>query len=240
MADTTRKILISKDNLPPVNEDFNSYFLRYRIVSEDQNLTSEWSSIYQIETNKIYDAGGEGSIIYSPETKQLTASWPLESNISEYDVWYKWSAFSPAFLPTNTREISGATLNGTTGQILYTTSTYGGYGPTHTYNVGDIVTIYACGPNEFNLRDYIIEQVPNRTSFIITNKDYIGQSYTFATSGLVYKESWNYAGRINGNSIDFYQKFPSDVNFSVRVYVPHYPISHNNDYLIFAYLDKTT
>jgi hypothetical protein len=241
MADTTRKLSIPSANLPPVNQDFDSYFLRYRIVSEDRNLFSEWSPIYQVSSNKDYAASGDGSIVYSPETKQLTASWPLESNISDYDVWYKWSSFTPAVLPTNTREISAASLNTITGKILYTTNTYGGYGPSHTYNVGDIVTIYACGNNTFNLRDYIIEEVPNRTSFVITNKSYIGIPPTsFTTPGLVYKEAWNYVGRVSGNSVDFYQKFPSDVRFSIRVYIPHYPISHNNDYLTFAYLDKTT
>ncbi|NCU53008.1 MAG: hypothetical protein EBX74_01700 [Candidatus Fonsibacter lacus] len=241
MADTTRRIVVPKERLPSVNSQFNSYFLRYRIVSEDKNLFSEWSSIHEIPTSKIYSANGQGSILYNTETQQITASWPLQNEISEYDVWYKWSAFSPAFLPTNTRTISNAVLNSTTGKITYTTSTYPGYGgPTHTYNVGDIVTVNGCGTSQFNLRDYIIEEVPNRTSFVISNKSYIGQSYAFTTSGYVYQEVWEYAGRIAGNTINFYQKLPADVSFSIRVYTPHYPISHNNNYLIFAYLDKTT
>lgn len=244
MADTTRKIVIPNDQLPAVNADFNSYFLRYRIVSEDRNLTSEWSSIYEVPSNRQYVATGDGSIVYSTETKQISASWPLQSGISEYDVWIRWEApFNPSVILPNPNifAISNAVLNSETGFITYTTDERLGYGPSHSYNVGDIVSIYNCDVSEFNLTDYVIIEVPNRTSFVIKNKSYIGQSYTFTgTAGDVRKENWVYTGRVNGNVVNFYQKFGTDTRFSTRVYIPHYPISHNDDYLIFAYLAKVT
>lgn len=241
MADTARKIVVPKEQLPPVNAEFNAYFLRYRIVSEDKNLSSEWSAIHEVSTDKIYSASGQGNISYSPETQQITASWPLQEGIADYDVWYKWSAISPAVLPTNTRAITAASLNNTTGEILYTTGSYGGSVATHLFNVGDIVTINGCVPTQYNLRDYVVTSVPNRTSFTIKNKAYIGQTIGSITSpGYAYLETWKYEGRIAGNTVNFYQNLPTDVRFSIRVYTPHYPISHNENYLIFAYLDKVT
>jgi hypothetical protein len=243
MADTTRKILVPNDQLPPVNADFNSYFLRYRIVSEDRNLSSEWSAIYEIPSNRQYVATGDGSIIYSTETKQISASWPLEDGISEYDVWYKWKPpYTPQVLVPNPNilAVSNAVLDSQTGLITYTTNTRLGYGPSHPYNVGDIVSIDQCGTSQFNLTDYVIVEVPDRTTFVIKNKNYIGQTYTFTTAGEVRKEFWEYFGRISGNVVNFYQKVGIDTRFSVRVYIPHYPINHDDDYLIFAYLDKVT
>lgn len=319
MTDTSRKLIIPKDKLPSVNSNFNSYFLRYRVVSEDKNLFSEWSPIHEIPTNRIYSSGGSGNVDYSPSTKQITVTWPLQSNIFEYDVWYKWEDITPQFVNYQYRNsISNAILNSLNGQIKYTTSfitkntytinsisadgtfvTYSttsstaplvigdkitianaltaGYNgiftihsittnsikvvnntvgtssaatanlntdDTHSYNVGDIITVKGCTPTGFNVKDFIIEQIPDRKNFIITNRNLINQNITFVKSNPsteeVYKENWVYAGRVNGNTITFYQQFPTQTVFSVRVYVPHYPIIHDSNYLIFAYLDRIT
>lgn len=421
MADTTRKITIPKKNLPAVNQDFNAYFMRYRIVSQDKNLTSEWSAIHEIPKNITYVATDSGNLTYNSQTTQVTATWLLQDDIFEYDIWLKWSRNEPlvilpifdqrSILNAQLLDINPSTGLSTTGRIKYTTTweDFGLYGPTHPYKVGDIVTVKGDGSNAWiSAEDYIVEEVPDNYNFIITNKNYIGSSYTYnprayeiinksltnnvatlttstnhnfvigdvvkilgtdpaeypivtprildgiytitATTpttfsyviktssiiekrlfnntatlktssshnlntgdvvvisgvdatfngtytvssvtssnffsyekissnvpttvvnpvgsvvsnkanilptqlnptamavknsdssfiGKVTEENWIYVGRVSGNSISFYAKeYPLAINFSIRVYVPHYPITHNNDYLIFAYLDRS-
>lgn len=58
--------IIKKATIPfsqfPAKEPNEQYFLRYRIISEDQNLTSAWTPLVQIELDRgpdILDGGEE-------------------------------------------------------------------------------------------------------------------------------------------------------------------------------------
>ena len=47
-----KKSLLLKKDLPPVNS-FNQHVIKYRVVSEDFNRTSAWSSIYYVDSYTI-------------------------------------------------------------------------------------------------------------------------------------------------------------------------------------------
>jgi hypothetical protein len=52
-----KKAVFLSESLPPITSD-TKYFIRYRITSDDNTLKSQWSSIYELEANKIQDFTG--------------------------------------------------------------------------------------------------------------------------------------------------------------------------------------
>lgn len=55
-----KKVRISVDDLPEIDPG-NSYYIRYRIVSDDNNLKSHWSWVYGVVSEQakknILDGG---------------------------------------------------------------------------------------------------------------------------------------------------------------------------------------
>jgi hypothetical protein len=56
-AARVKKVIISKNDLPAVGPN-NDYLVRYRIVSEDKNRSSHWSSIWRIAASPVSPATG--------------------------------------------------------------------------------------------------------------------------------------------------------------------------------------
>lgn len=242
---TSNKIIIPSSALPAVNEKLDSYYVRYRITSEDKNSFSAWSPIMQVPTyaveNEDYSATGQGKLEYIINSKQVTASWPLTQNVSQYDVWFKWTKPISIFsIQPWWKEINGASINGTTGDVTYTTVL------PHGYAIGEIVNIDVGSKTSpvwtyYNLEDEIISLVPTPNTFVIKVPGYIGSTVgPYIGSGYAKQQNWIYKGRIEGNKLDFYQNldtFEDEQLFSIRVYIPHSPLTHNADYLIFARLN---
>jgi hypothetical protein len=97
MAEIIKKAKILKQNLPPVNSINNSYTLRYRIISEDKNRVSAWSSVYSVNPNYTYVSG---KINISSSSGVVRVTWdPVIIKIGEntigqakdYDIHVKWS-----------------------------------------------------------------------------------------------------------------------------------------------------
>lgn len=247
MSSTSNKIVIPSSRFPPVDQNFDAYFLRYRIVSEDKNSFSAWSPISEVPTyavaNNKYSATGDGKLSYIYNSKQISASWPLIQNVAEYDVWYKWT--KPigilSILP-EWRVITYAEVNIINGDVTFTTEN------AHNFNVGEIVTTVTGSKGSlalpYNLEDYIILSITEKNKFTINVPMYKGQNIpSYTGSGYAKPQNWIYKGRVSGNKLDFYQSlgdFEEEDYFSIRVYVPHNPISHNDDYLIFARLNYPT
>ncbi len=101
MSDKDIKIIrIKKNELPPINPKTEGYNLRYRIVSEDKNRTSHWSSqisispdyTYVLGNKSISAAGGVATVTW--ETVKITKivdsiTYDI-GNESEYDIWVRW------------------------------------------------------------------------------------------------------------------------------------------------------
>lgn len=77
------------------------YFVRYRVVSNDSALTSEWSTFYEFEGNTVNDftetsvAADTLSASVNPDRVSILLQWePLGSSLIEstvFDVFSKWS-----------------------------------------------------------------------------------------------------------------------------------------------------
>ena len=101
MADKDIKVIrIKKEDLPAINPTTEGYNFRYRIISEDKNRTSHWSSQISLSTDYTYVAGnksisilsGVASVTWEPVkinkvVNGITYSLGTES---EYDIWVKW------------------------------------------------------------------------------------------------------------------------------------------------------
>ena len=91
-----KKIKILQKDLPTINSITEKYDIRYRVVSEDKNRTSQWSPIVNIDPEYIYVPGN----ISISSSNITTVAWDSVSiNIGantirkakEYDIWVKWS-----------------------------------------------------------------------------------------------------------------------------------------------------
>lgn len=111
-----KKIRISQNDLPTINSITEKYDIKYRIVSEDKNRTSQWSPIINIDPEYIY-VPGNISIVSSGIT---TVAWDsvtikigtqIIRQAKDYDVWVKWS--KPAGLGdwNYVQRISGNSIN---------------------------------------------------------------------------------------------------------------------------------
>lgn len=87
MADVLKKSTIKSADLPEVSPN-NTYIVRYRIVSQDQNRYSHWSPIYNINAPAIDKDEIDGSITFSETTRQITVGWTNEAK-GPYDVFYR-------------------------------------------------------------------------------------------------------------------------------------------------------
>lgn len=97
MSEIIKKAKVAKELLPAINSITEKYSIRYRIISEDKNRTSAWSSVYSIDPNYTYVAG---KINVSSSSGVVRTTWdPITIKIGtntirqakDYDVHIKWS-----------------------------------------------------------------------------------------------------------------------------------------------------
>lgn len=97
MADAgIKKIRLRQQDLPTINVNEQGYVLKYRIISEDKNRTSQWSPISIIQPGYTY-VGGDISFNKSGQVATLawdSVSIQLDGNeirkAHEFDIWLKW------------------------------------------------------------------------------------------------------------------------------------------------------
>jgi len=87
---------INRISLPAINAEYGTYFVRYRLVSENQNNISYWSPIYEVDPEFTYLSG---TITHTSSSDQVRVIWDAVSviknsqnigQIREYDVWLNW------------------------------------------------------------------------------------------------------------------------------------------------------
>jgi hypothetical protein len=97
MAEIIKKAKILKESLPPVSSITGEYSVRYRIISEDKNRTSSWSSVYSVDPNYTYVSG---KINVSSSSGVVRVSWDSVTikigtntirQAKDYDIFVKWS-----------------------------------------------------------------------------------------------------------------------------------------------------
>ena len=91
-----KKVVIKNENLPPINSEIEGYLVRYRIVSEDGNRISHWSSPYFLDPGLTYTPG---QFTIAKASSHVTLIWnsvSINKNgtfiryAKEYDIWVKW------------------------------------------------------------------------------------------------------------------------------------------------------
>jgi hypothetical protein len=97
MAEIIKKAKVLKENLPAVSSITGNYSVRYRIISEDKNRTSSWSSVYSVDPNYTYVPG---KINLSSSSGVVRAAWDSVAikigantirQAKDYDIFVKWS-----------------------------------------------------------------------------------------------------------------------------------------------------
>jgi len=81
------KIVIPKSELPALNGDTQSYFVRFRITTEDRNNSSYWSPIFQLSASVGYTPT---SLTVNHNSGIVTAAWLPVAGVSNYDIWIAW------------------------------------------------------------------------------------------------------------------------------------------------------
>jgi hypothetical protein len=99
MADQgIKKVIISKKNLPAIFGETSEYIVRYRIVSEDKNRTSHWSPQYKLSVAPRTAIAH--SISANLVTNTVSVVWGAQEDISQYDIYIKWSGDTWNFVST--------------------------------------------------------------------------------------------------------------------------------------------
>jgi len=90
MADIgIKRVVILKQDLPPVSS-INDYKVRCRIVSEDKNRASHWSSIFNVNALSVVLVSGAVQI----SGDIITAVWKGAPEPAAYDIFIKFDAES--------------------------------------------------------------------------------------------------------------------------------------------------
>lgn len=85
MADSgIKKVIIPKASLPSVNQ-LNQHIVRFRIVSEDRNRTSEWSQKFLINGSPVSQIDSE----YMVSGRLVTIVWGTQDARAAYDIFVK-------------------------------------------------------------------------------------------------------------------------------------------------------
>lgn len=85
-----KKVIVSKNSLPPVNSDEETYIVRFRVVSEDRNRSSHWSPQYLVKP-LVVEAYKNMTVTKLPGVLSIT--WDAESaSVTQpnYDIFVAW------------------------------------------------------------------------------------------------------------------------------------------------------
>jgi len=93
----SKKLIIPKENLPPINVLTKRYEVRYRITTEDRNRFSYWSPIFSVDPGLTYLTSED--LIIEKHTGYTAAIWNSVviqkdgedvGELQEYDLWVRW------------------------------------------------------------------------------------------------------------------------------------------------------
>jgi hypothetical protein len=84
-----KKVVIPKSSLTDVTSE-NKYLVRYRIVSDDKNRVSSWSSVFSLNAKPPQTVDAE----YSINGRVVTLVWGDEESRPQYDIFVKFDSES--------------------------------------------------------------------------------------------------------------------------------------------------
>ena len=91
-----KQIRIKQSDLPALLVNDQGYALKYRVVSDDKNLSSHWSPIINIVPDYIFTsgviefnkAGNIATLVWEPVSIYKDSVFVRQA--TEYDVWVRW------------------------------------------------------------------------------------------------------------------------------------------------------
>jgi hypothetical protein len=95
----TKRILISRKNLPDINALTESYNVRFRLTNENRNRFSYWSPIFNVYPNFTYEFN-PAAIDISKSSNHINIIWEpviikkgdnAVGPALQYDIWVQWS-----------------------------------------------------------------------------------------------------------------------------------------------------
>jgi hypothetical protein len=115
MADQViKKVIISPSDFPPLNNNAE-YLFRYRVISEDKNRSSHWSTIYRLGVaNRIVEV----PISIDIAENNIIVIWDDGNDKPSYDIFIKFGNY-----------------NEETEEVDWDEYFYHGTSPIHTYSL---------------------------------------------------------------------------------------------------------
>ena len=171
------KVFIPYKTLPAVSPG-NSYYLRYRILYEDQSQYSAWSPKYKIDGRSVERLTSETEIV-KPNTSSdgtyINCGWSIPPSLEgrNFDIFVRWSYsedleenmsewFYDSTISAGNASInipdSSLVITGASSLLGVTT-----YVVSHNYSVGDKITISNVTPSQYNATDVVITATTGTT-----------------------------------------------------------------------------
>lgn len=86
------KLVIPKSSLPAVIPSNNGHYIRFRIITDDRNVSSYWSPIYSIPIPPFDPVSGIVSLENSATSGAITVIWDDAVDRPKYDVFSKFDS----------------------------------------------------------------------------------------------------------------------------------------------------
>jgi hypothetical protein len=88
-----KKAIIPKNELPPIDADSGSYVVRYRIISEDKNRTSQWSPTFVTDVVTVSSVSGA----VQQSSSIINVVWGSNLDMPRYDIFVGYNGATPTF-----------------------------------------------------------------------------------------------------------------------------------------------
>ena len=88
------KIIIKKDDLPPISADDEGYNLRIRLISQDRNRTSFWTPLYTVQSASVTEIPCIVDIVNTESGKIVNMTWEDPNHNKQFDIYVSWKMTS--------------------------------------------------------------------------------------------------------------------------------------------------
>jgi hypothetical protein len=230
-----KKIIIPKDQLPPVRSDAEAYLVKFRIVSEDRNRFSYWSPVFKLDQDIDYYSKYYGSIrcnVDKDTNDRLFATWDGIPGVGAYDLFFRATPAQGDLYVVEARDIEDVDNPGTRlGYIQYTMSV------AHNLSEGQIIYEIENLPAFYNVTNVEVVTVVNDTTFIIRDtvnsiSDPVQAAEGPDTTAHIYP--WYYRARTTQDFLEGYkpEQTPKINRVDVHIQVAADPPRYNEKLLI--------
>jgi hypothetical protein len=202
------KLIIPRENLPDVDIFTNTIRLRFRIITDDRNVSSYWSPVYSVDPGLDFIPNGEvviekhsvySAIIWNPVLVEKNGNEIRE--LEYYDLWVRWGTDKSLGEWEYKERVASTSIN-----LIKPTS------PSGINHLS--VEIYR--PGKPIIRKRMVDVFQNNT-WINTSTDVISfpVNHEFATGDNITYNSSNPVGGLS-NGAEYYSRFISSNSITLH------------------------